>query len=214
MVDIVSDPFEAARLILILRRAGVTENTVLSAMEDIPRDHFAREDTKSLAFEDAALPIDRGQTNLRPSLLARLLQFAEISDGIERVLLVGTGSGYLAAVLSRLVKTVHAIERHKHLFDQSQMKIDALGITNVECVHGDGLQGWPGEISFDRIVLTGLAVPAPVALLSQLSNEGWLIQPISADSSQQLVVSDASGNRLKSMEVMGFQPLLSGIIGE
>ena len=214
MADIGSDRFQAARLILTLRRAGVTNSSILSAMEDIPRDHFVSGEAKSLAYDNAALPIDCGQTNLRPSLTGHLLQLADLEKNTERVLLVGAGSGYMVAVLSRLASSVFAIERQKHLFEQAQQSVGALGISNVQWAHGDGLSGWPDQVRFDRIVLTGLSEAAPVALLSQLTREGWLIQPVSTESGQLISVYGVAGKLLNSMEVMGFQPLLNGIIGE
>ena len=214
MGSIGSDPFQAARLILILRRAGVTDNSVLTAMEDIPRDHFVGEDVASLAFEDAALPIACGQTNLRPSLVGHMLQFADLGQGIGRVLLVGSGSGYITALLSQLAKEVTAVERHKRLFVAGKNKIAELGVSNVRCLHGDGLLGCPDDAPFDRIILMGLAEAAPVALLSQLAGDGWLIQPILTTDGQQISIYDKSGKQLKSMDVIGFQSLLSGIIGE
>ena len=208
-----SDPFRAARLILTLRRAGVTDNAVLAAMEDVPRDRFVSEDAADLAFEDAALPIAHGQTVLRPSVTGHMLQLAELQPG-HRALLVGLGSGYTAALLAELGGEVFAVERHRVLLDRARDRLDATGNQAVETLHGDGLAGWPDKAPFDRILLSGIAEAAPVALLSQLTGDGRLIQPVSEDFGQLLLVFDKSGNLMNSLEIMGFQPLLSGIAGE
>ena len=208
-----SDPFRAARLILTLRRAGVTDNAVLAAMEDVPRDRFVSEDATDLAFEDAALPIAHGQTVLRPSVTGHMLQLAKLQPG-HRVLLVGLGSGYTAALLAELGGEVFAVERHRGLLDRARDRLDASGNQAVDTLHGDGLAGWPDKAPFDRILLSGIAEAASVALLSQLTGDGRLIQPVSEDSGQLLTVFDKSGNLMNSLEIIGFQPLLSGIAGE
>lgn len=214
MGELVSDPFRAARLILTLRRVGVTDNDVLAAMEQISRDQFIDEDAADLAFEDAVLPIACGQTILRPSITGQLLQMANLGKGVEKVLLIGLGSGYTAALLARLVSEVFAVERYRRLFERAATALERMEFANVFCRHGDGLEGWEASAPFDRIILTGICGAAPVALLQQLSPEGRLIQPIMGEDMQILAVYDPSGKQLNSQEITGFQPLASGIARE
>lgn len=212
MAELASDPFQAARLVLTLRRAGVTDNSVLSVMEELPRSQFISEDASALTFEDAALPIECGQTNLRPTVTGHLLQLAEITAETDRVLLVGLGSGYTAALLARLAQNVFAIERHKTLFDRANERLAALGIEKVKTRHADGLLGWADKGMFDRIILTGLADHAPVALLQQLTVDGRLIQPILDGAGQKLCVYEESGSVLNTIDIIGFQALVSGTV--
>ncbi len=214
MGGVVADPFQAARLILTLRRAGVTDNAILAAMEDVPRGDFVSDAVADLAFNDAALPIECGQTVLRPSVTGQMLQVSDIHADVKTVLLVGLGSGYTAALLARLVENVFAVERHKQLFEAASRTLGSLEIPNIQLLHADGLRGWLDEGPFDRIILTGLAEAAPVALLQQLSPDGHLIQPILEDLGQKLCSYDSDGKLLKYIEVVGFQPLLTGIVGD
>lgn len=207
----VEDPFRAARLILLLRRAGVTNNDLLAAMEQLPRSDFVSEDTADLAFEDAVLPIACGQTILRPSVTAQLLQLSDLSNPTFRVLVVGLGSGYTCALIARLAGYVFAVERYRRLHDIAVETLADLQIDNVEALHGDGLLGWADKGPFDRIVLMGTSDPAPVALLQQLAGEGRLIQPIDEDGDQSIVVFDSDGRVLNSQVITGFQPLSPGV---
>jgi len=214
MADIVEDPFRAARLILTLRRVGVTDNDVLAVMEHLSRDGFVEDDRAGLAFEDAVLPIACGQTILRPSVTGQLLQMAELHNKSYRTLLIGLGSGYTAALISHLLDEVFAVERYRRLFDSALATLERLEIETVVARHGDGLLGWQDQGPFDRILLTGIAEAMPVALLQQLTPEGRLIQPIQTESGQSIAVYDAAGNMLKSREITGFQPLSIGVASE
>ena len=215
MGDVITDPFRAARLILTLRRVGVTDPNVLRVMEEIPRDAFVTEDASDLAFEDAVLPIPCGQAILRPSVIGQLIQMADLgSEPTARVLLVGLGSGYSAALLARLAADVFAIERYKRLFDLAAARLAAMQFSNIHARQGDGLQGWTERGPFDRIVLTGTAEEGPVALLQQLTKEGRLIQPVSTENGQRLKLIDPAGNILKSQKITGFQPLTEGVAHE
>ena len=214
MGEIVDDPFRAARLILTLRRVGVTDNDVLAVMEQIPRDRFVEEDTAELAFEDAVLPIACGQTILRPSVTGQLLHLSDLNGDIDRALLIGLGSGYTAALMARMTVHVFAVERYRRLFDQALSTLETLGIENVFARHGDGLQGWSEKGPFDRIILTGITEAAPVALLQQLTADGRLIQPIQTENGQSIAVYDQQGNLLNSQEITGFQPLATGVASE
>ena len=214
MGEVEKDPFRAARLILLLRRAGVTDNALLAAMEQLPRSEFVAEDAADLAFEDAVLPIACGQTILRPTVTGQILQMASLSEETRRVLLVGLGSGYTAALIAQRVESVFAVERYRRLTELAIKTLSDLQIENVYTRHGDGLLGWEERGSFDRIILTGIYDPAPVALLQQLVPEGRLIQPIAEDSKQFISVFDSDGKALNSQKITGFQPLSPGIARE
>lgn len=212
MADIITDPFRAARLILSLRREGVTDNTVLSVMERVERDRFVKPEHRELAMEDSVLPIPCGQTMPRPSQIGHLLQLADFgSDRTHRALLVGLGSGYMAALMAELCASVFAIERYRRLVELGQAALDGEEAENVYCRQGDGLEGWPEKAPFTRIVLSGSVNAPPVALLSQLDTEGRLIAPIETGGAGQVQVFDGTGKVLNSLSLSGFQPLSAGV---
>ena len=210
MGELSSDLHQSARLVLTLRRAGVTANKVLQAMEDNPRSWFVDPEYHSLASEDAALPIACGQTCLRPSLTGMLLQMADIRDDIQSVLLVGAGSGYTAALLSQMLKRVFAVERYKSLVKTASEAFKTREIEGIELLRGDGLLGWDANAPYDRIIVTGLVEEKLTSLLLQLAHGGCLIQPVKGDSGQKIQVLDKSGNQLNSLDVTGFSALTPG----
>ena len=201
---------QSARLVLTLRRAGVTANKVLQAMEDTPRSWFLDPEYHSLANDDAALPIACGQTSLRPSVTGMLLQMADIRDDTESVLLVGAGSGYTAALLSQMVNGVYAVERYKTLIKAASEAFKARQIEGIELLHADGLLGWEAHAPYDRIIVTGLVYEILKPHLLQMAHGGCLIQPIKDESGQKIQVFDKSGNRLNSLDVTGFSRLTPG----
>ena len=210
MESVNADPYRAARLVLLLRQVGVTDNAVVSAMEQVPRDQFLPEEARAIAFEDIAAPIACGQTVLRPSVTGQLLQLADIPRSGARVFLVGLGSGYTAALLSAMGCEVYAIERYRSLFDKAKAQFHALDMDHVSVQCGDGLLGWPDAAPFDRIILTGTAEDVPVALMQQLAPEGQLVFPQKSGEGQRLVVLDSQANQLNSRDIIGFQPLAAG----
>jgi protein-L-isoaspartate(D-aspartate) O-methyltransferase len=176
MAGLIADPFRAARLLLHLRQEGVTDPRVLTAMETIDRAAFVDDpELAPLAFEDALLPIPCGQVILRPAATGHLLQALSLpEDGSARVLLVGFGSGYSAALLASLSTEVCALERYGQLVREGQARLERLGIGNVTVRQEDGLMGWPEPRLFDRILLAGSVSEVPEAVLAQLAPGGRL----------------------------------------
>lgn len=170
-----------------LRARGITDERVLAAMGAVPREEFVLEEHRAGAYSDAALPIGEQQTISQPWIVAAICQALEL-EGTERVLEVGTGSGYSAAVLSRLASEVLSIERYESLADGARQVLEALGIGNVEVIVGDGSRGAPERAPFDAIAVHATAPSAPATLLSQLDDRGRLVVPIAADSADILTL--------------------------
>lgn len=169
-----------------LRARGITSKRVLAAMESVPRHLFVPEPLQAAAYDDRALPIDCEQTISQPYIVGLMTQALELS-GSERVLEIGTGSGYQTAILSRLAAEVYSIERHAELSQQAQATLQQLGCDNVHLRVGDGTQGWPEVAPFDRIIVTAAAVKCPPALLEQLGDPGRLVIPLGPQAQQELV---------------------------
>ncbi len=180
-----------------LRRRGIVDERVLAAMGEVPRERFVPERSRSRAYSDSALPIGRGQTISQPWIVAAICQALQLHGG-ERVLEVGTGSGYSAALLSRLAAEVLSIERHEPLAIAAQQILESLGVENVEVVVGDGSRGAPERAPFDAIAVHATAPGPPVTLLGQLAEGGRLVVPIAADATDLLTVFRRRGNELRS----------------
>jgi protein-L-isoaspartate(D-aspartate) O-methyltransferase len=192
-----------------LRRRGIADERVLAAMGEIPREEFVPERYRSRAYADSALPIGEGQTISQPWIVAAVCQALEL-DGGERVLEVGTGSGYSAAVLSRLAAEVISIERHEPLAATARRTLDSLGVHNVEVLVGDGSRGVAERAPFEAIAVHATAPALPMTLLRQLVDGGLLVVPIAADGADLLTVFRRRGEELTS-ETIGpcrFVPLL------
>src|SRR5499427_7170046 len=157
--------------LLTLRRRGIADKAVLRAMDEVPRERFVDPNFMHSAYADQALPIECGQTISQPYVVAYMT--AQLAVRPEhRVLEIGTGSGYQAAVLSRLAREVVSIERYRTLADSARERLASLGFTNVEVVSGDGLAGVPDSAPYDRIIVTAAAEHIPQALLDQLAEGG------------------------------------------
>ncbi|KCZ93259.1 protein-L-isoaspartate O-methyltransferase family protein [Hyphomonas johnsonii] len=197
MAELIADPFRAARLVLHLRQEGITDDGVLKAMETIDRAAFVDGDALArLAFEDCVLPIPCGQIIPRPAVTGQLLQALEIRQVREaRILLVGMGSGYTAALAAQLGADVFAMDRFRRLCDAARMRMLDLGLGNVAVRCGDGLNGWPERGPYDRILLTGSVPDVPDLLLGQLAKGGALIAPVSTGATQHLLRIQADGSR-------------------
>ena len=166
------------RLIMELRRQGITNAEVLGAIERVPREEFVPEAFRDQAYENTALPIGNGQTISQPAIVAFMTQKLELSKRMK-VLEIGTGSGYQAAVLAKLCRRLYSIERHQGLLAVAEEKFRSLRINNVMAISGDGTKGWPQQAPFDRIIVTAAAPrEVPKTLLQQLSSDGILIAPI------------------------------------
>ncbi|MEM1343062.1 MAG: protein-L-isoaspartate(D-aspartate) O-methyltransferase [Pseudomonadota bacterium] len=201
------------RLMLALRQAGVTDSTVLRAIEATPRVPFVDRAFRERAHEDTALPIACGQTISQPSMVGAMTQALAVTPRCK-VLEVGAGSGYQAAVLARLARRVYAIERHRPLALQARTTVEALGLTNVTLRAGDGTLGWPEQAPFDRILVTAAADDTPRLLLEQLRPGGIMVLPVGqSDEVQQLIRIEKTANGLDHTELGAvlFVPLIEGL---
>jgi protein-L-isoaspartate(D-aspartate) O-methyltransferase len=160
-----------------IARRGVRDQRVLDAMSAVPREVFVDPELAEFAYEDAPLPIGAGQTISQPYIVALMIEAAEIEPR-DRVLDVGAGSGYSAAVLSRIAAEVYAIERHESLAHEAAERLAKLGCDNVHLRTGDGTQGWPEKAPFDAILVAARAMHVPPALQAQLAIGARLIIPI------------------------------------
>ena len=188
-----------AALVAALKGQGISDAHVLEAIEQTPRELFVEQPFEASAYENTALPIACGQTISQPFVVAFISQALELSPK-HRVLEIGGGSGYQAAILARLAAWVYVIERHRPLLESAKARFQALKIHNVVVKHGDGLEGWPQQAPFDRIVLSAAVEAVPPALIDQLKPGGVLIAPVSGFSpaerfSQRLVKIILNGER-------------------
>lgn len=177
-----------------LEKRGIKDRRVLEAMRTVPRERFISSELRQHAYEDGPLPIGESQTISQPYMVALTCEVAQLT-GVERVLEVGTGSGYQAAVLSLLAARVYSIECLPHFYDRARIILQAVGAHNVDLRLGDGSFGWPEEAPFDAIVISAATPGIPTTLLSQLKPSGRLIAPIGEEELQSLVrISRASGH--------------------
>jgi protein-L-isoaspartate(D-aspartate) O-methyltransferase len=199
--------------VFTLRQRGVTDPRVLDAMEKTPRHLFVEKAFKHRAWEDIPLPIACGQTISQPSVVGIMTQALQPTPRCK-VLEVGCGSGYQAAILARLARRVYAIERHRPLVRQAAAHFATLDLPNVSVVAGDGTMGWREQAPFDRILVTAAAEDAPSYLLGQLREGGIMVVPVGqTDDVQQLIRIDktAHGLEYKELGAVRFVPLLEGI---
>lgn len=212
MGELIDDPFQAARLILTLRREGITDADVLRAVETVPRSAFIDPELADMTYEDCVLPIGCGQSLERPSVVASMLQAATlgaVSSG--RLLIVGAGSGYMAGLATRLIGQVFTVERFRRLVDRAGRNLGDVGIDNVAIRHGDGLEGWTERAPFDRILLAGEVEAVPEVLFSQLADGGVCVAPIVTDGQSMLVSLDREGRRLTARPSVFHTPLRDGV---
>jgi len=204
------------QLIMALRRSGITDARVLSAIETTPREHFMPQGLAHLAYADKALPIDCGQTISQPYIVALMSQALDVKPE-HTVLEVGTGSGYQTAILAKLAGKVFTIERWPELMAQAQDKLATLRVDNVEFRHGDGGLGWPEAAPFDRIIVTAAAPERPDALLGELKDGGVLVAPVGGpvddDNGQKLMryMKTNVGVTGTAIADVRFVPLLPGV---
>ena len=206
----------AARLILGLRRQGVTDPRVLQAMESIDRSVFVHPQFLDQAWEDSALPIDCAQTISQPYIVGLMTQALDVQPR-HRVLEIGTGSGYQAAILSKLARFVYSVERYRGLMLEAEARLKKLGCDNVFIRHGDGSKGWPEQAPFDRIMVTAAAPHEPTELIAQLKPGGIMVAPVGKAGSQFLhrYVADEGGSfRRETLIEVRFVPLVEGVARE
>lgn len=200
------------RLLMHLRRSGITDHKVLGALERVPRDLFVPETFLDQAYEDKALPIGLGQTISQPLVVAMMTQALEIDDR-HKILEIGTGSGYQASVLARLCRRVYTIERHKLLLETAETRFAAMRIHNIVAICGDGTRGWPEQAPFQRIIVTAAHAgrEPPPALVEQLDDGGILVIPMGDDwGGQQVVRFRRSGDDVQREDLwpVRFVPLV------
>jgi protein-L-isoaspartate(D-aspartate) O-methyltransferase len=203
-------PREAAELAQYLRPA-ITDERVLAAVASIPRERFVPESQRDRAYANVALPIGSGQTISQPLVVARMLEVLALKP-TDRVLDVGTGSGYHATLLSLLVDRVYTIERHAELTEAARRTLAALGIENVAFRVGDGWGGWPDEAPFDAInVAAAMGDDPPRTLEAQLADGGRMVAPVGTKA-QHLTLTTRAGERInrRQLEAVQFVPLVRG----
>jgi protein-L-isoaspartate(D-aspartate) O-methyltransferase len=172
---------------LQLEARGIRDPRVLAAMREVPRHQFVSDEQVELAYEDCALPIGKGQTISQPYVVAWMLEALALRAE-DRALEVGAGSGYAAAILSRLARAVFAIERDPALVREAQRRLRAIGAANVELAAGDGNLGWPEHAPFDAILVSAAAPRVPPALIDQLAAGGRLVLPVRAAHGDQTLL--------------------------
>ena len=205
------------RMVERLRANGVTDARVLDAMAAVPRHMFVDPGLATQAYEDSALPIGHQQTISKPSVVARMIELAMAGRTLERVLEIGTGCGYQAAVLSHVARDVYSIERIKPLYERAKLNLRPLRVPNIRLHYGDGRVGLPSAAPFDAIVIAAAGLDVPQALLEQLAIGGRLVAPVGAQSGQSQVltlverVAHAQW-RESRLDRVFFVPLKSGVI--
>ena len=206
------DP-KAARLIEELRAEGITDERVLKAIAQVPREKFVPPTFRDRAYENVALPIGHGQTISQPYIVALMTQALDVTNR-HMVLEIGTGSGYQAAVLARLARRVFTVERHRALACATELLFKELRINNVTVRFGDGTKAWPEQPSFDRIIVTAAAATLPDVLLESLGEGGILVAPIGEDKRDQRLMRlqrTTEGWHSEELCPVRFVPLVAGL---
>jgi protein-L-isoaspartate(D-aspartate) O-methyltransferase len=202
-------------LIQILRDKGIHSETVLAALGKVPRHLFVHANQLDIAYLDQPLPIGYQQVITQPYLVAKMTEEVMKTNHVKKVLEIGTGSGYQAAVLAQLVEKVYSIERIKPLYEAAKLRLQELKITNVKLSYGDGNYGWPSYAPFDGIVVTAATEEPPVPLLEQLANNGRMVIPLGKRGGQHRLYSIIRhGNQFERslLDFVLFVPLLPGKI--
>ena len=174
------------RLILELRESGISNSSVLSAIEKIPREKFISENYRNQAYENIALPIENNQTISQPYVVAKMTELLNVNLN-HKVLEIGTGSGYQCAILSHLSRRVYTIERIKNLYDKSLSVFEKLNLTNIVAKYDDGNNGWEEQIPFDRIIFTAATDNISDKIFSHIDNGGIIVCPIVKKNKQVIV---------------------------
>lgn len=211
----VRDP-RAMQLVLELRQNGITDDKLIEVMEHLPRDLFVHQAFKAQSYENLALPIGYHQTVSQPHVVALMTQSLELNDRCK-VLEIGTGSGYQAAVLAPLCRRLYSIERHKPLLLEAEERFKHLRIHNITTRFGDGSKGWPEQAPFDRIIVTAAAIDIPPILVDQLAVGGIMVVPIGDDQHDQRlvkVVRTENDTKISDLGWVRFVPFVEGEASE
>ena len=197
----------------LLKREGVEDQGVLDAIAGIPRHLFIDDVLQHKAYENTALPIGQGQTISQPYIVARMTELLVLAGVRDKVLEIGTGSGYQTAVLAKTFTNVYSVERIKALQWQAKRRLQQLDLYNVTMKHGDGWQGWQSQAPFDGIIVTAAAATLPQGLLSQLADGGVLLAPVGEDD-QKLIMVIRKGESFTEHVIapVRFVPLVPGDI--
>ena len=201
------------QFLFALRSKGVTDARVLGAMEEIDRGPFIRGIFSERAYEDMPLPIACGQTISQPSVVGLMSQALQVSAR-DKVLEVGTGSGYQAAILSKLARRVYTVDRHSRLVREAREIFDALNLTNITAFTADGSYGLPDQAPFDRIIVTAAAEDPPGPLLAQLKIGGIMVVPVGQSDTVQSLIKvrrTETGYDYDELRPVRFVPLLEGL---
>ena len=203
---------ERMEFLLTLRKRGIGNASVLRAMDEVPREHFVAPDFIDAAYADQALPIACGQTISQPYVVAYMTEQLDVQPQ-HRVLEIGTGSGYQAAVLSRLAREVYTVERFRTLAEVARVRIETLGFSNVTIVVEDGQRGLPEHAPYDRILVTAAAERIPDPLVEQLAEGGIMVLPLGPHGGPQRIVKltkSPAGLERHDLIAVRFVPLLAG----
>lgn len=209
------DQAQKIRLLMELRRGGITDTKVLSAIERLPRTLFVSEVFADRAYDNSALPIAHGQTISQPYVVAFMTQALNLGPRLK-VLEIGTGSGYQTAVLAQLCRRVYTIERYPSLLHEAEQRFAEMQLNNITAIVGDGYQGWPQQAPFPRIIVTAAAPEIPPLLVDQLDLGGIMIVPVGDPNGQQIlrVLKTEDGAETKELLPVRFVPLVEGVVRE
>jgi len=201
------------RLVQTLRREGIKDERVLKAITQVPRHKFVDEALSSRAYENTALPIGLSQTISQPWIVARMTEAILAGGKPEKVLEVGTGSGYQAAILAQLVTQVFTVERIEELLKLARRRFHNLRLNNIYARYADGHLGWPSQAPFDGIMVTAVAKSVPQELFEQLRVGGLLVLPVERNGQQRLIAVKRGEDGAEESDLGGvvFVPLLSGL---
>ena len=175
------------RLLMQFRRMGITDTRLLAAFEQTPREDFVPDHLHDQAYVDAEIPIEAGQNISPPSMVAWMSWMLEVAPR-HRVLEIGTGSGYQAAILARLCRRVYTVELHRALMLSARTRFESMGLTNITAMLGDGRKGWPEAAPYDRILVTAAAPNVPAVLLEQLVEGGVMLIPVGEAAGGQILL--------------------------
>ncbi len=207
---------DAIKLLMTIRGMGLSNTDILSALERVPRHDFVSDVFDGQAYSDRPLPIACGQTISQPSLVASMTEALDVRYE-HKVLEVGTGSGYQAAVLSLLVRRVYTLERYRSLAREAERRLNHLGFNNVTVRPGDGYRGWPELAPFDRIIVTAAAEKVPQTLVDQLTVGGVMVVPVGpefGDQSLLRIVRGEDGVEAVGLGTVRFVPMVTGMADE